>query len=287
MKKPMERSAFTLIELLVTVAIIAVLAAMLLPALHRARGNALRVHCLSNLKQISLGYEMFAGDNDDHYPPVWETADAVGTAEPYSAFWWAGTTQAEAEKSTPYFADALLANDYSDKAVWDCPVNDGVADHYDSSWNPCGPFENQPEYAMSGYFSGWRGTMHDVNTFHQPGQPGENIQFGEGIKISMIDFTSQGMLLSEKPDMNYPLHWPYGGNMSHCRSGFWTAKFGHTYKNGLSNVLYFDGHADARTAQKLWPGHVSNNGMGGSAVPLWVPIKVPWLATRDKWWDWQ
>ena len=64
-KKP---PAFTLIELLVVIAIIAILAAILFPVFARARENARRSSCASNLKQISLGIIQYTQDYDEMYP---------------------------------------------------------------------------------------------------------------------------------------------------------------------------------------------------------------------------
>ena len=65
----MKTRAFTLIELLVVIAIIAVLMAILMPTLRAAKDHARRIHCISNVKSLALGWFMYQEDNDGELVP--------------------------------------------------------------------------------------------------------------------------------------------------------------------------------------------------------------------------
>ena len=86
-KRNMQRRAFTLIELLVVIAIIAILAAILFPVFAQAKAAAKRTADLSNVKNITLGMFLYAGDADDCVPPVFQ-AGPGGYGTRYTGLEW-------------------------------------------------------------------------------------------------------------------------------------------------------------------------------------------------------
>ncbi len=81
------KKGFTLIELLVVIAIIAILAAILFPVFGRARENARRSSCQSNIKQIGLGFKQYTQDYDEKFPVAISNNNVAATYDPGDLGW--------------------------------------------------------------------------------------------------------------------------------------------------------------------------------------------------------
>lgn len=133
------RRAFTLIELLVVLAVIALLAAILLPVFAQTREAARRTRCISNLRQLILAHQVYVSDNDDTLP-AWYYARPGGGYIIWPEF------------LRPYYRDPRLLDQGFTTA----------ADRKDSAW--------LADYVLCAWGSGGRGTMTDPY-WRWPGAP--------------------------------------------------------------------------------------------------------------------
>jgi prepilin-type N-terminal cleavage/methylation domain-containing protein/prepilin-type processing-associated H-X9-DG protein len=203
--------AFTLIELLVVIAVIAILAAMLLPALSKAKASAVQTKCLSNLKQINLAMVMYCADNHDTTPgentaPLYDPFDEVGSG---GIWWW----YKELVKSYA----GITAQSSSNDVVFQCPMDRGWKGVSTEWVNPLWTYQNL-DYGSYQYNGIWNDTPSTNNLLN--------------IKLSDVRHPTRTWLMSE-----WCFTWAYSWHDS------LTGVQNISYNNAIGNVSFVDGHA--------------------------------------------
>jgi prepilin-type N-terminal cleavage/methylation domain-containing protein len=162
-RKQSDKGAFTLIELLVVIAIIAILAALLLPALAHAKESAKRTACLSNMRQLGIGMNLYATQNNDVVIPVRNEVPADNSGQ-----WVPGCLNIGQTSAADSVGLKLATNGSS---VWLCPsrVNDiGHLPAYDPGI---------PQWVIGySYFGGMQRWINPAGTFtaHSPNKLGSS-----------------------------------------------------------------------------------------------------------------
>jgi len=121
-------AGFTLIELLVVIAIIAVLAAILLPALAAAKSRAYAVQCVANIRQLQIGWNAYANENDDRMIP--NAPIGIGTNDS----WCGGASESwgasDANTNVYYYTTSLMAPYMGNQiGVYRCPADNIPSDN--------------------------------------------------------------------------------------------------------------------------------------------------------------
>src|SRR5215813_7514859 len=138
------RTGFTLIELMVVIAILAILAGLLLPALARSKAKVQATVCSSDLRQLGQAFMMYLHDNNDIFPTA--AAKSGLGAQPEDWIWWqvkkGGTTMRDPSQGSimPFLGKY-------DTRLFRCPI-DTDAEHRETAWRK-NPGQEQYFYSYS------------------------------------------------------------------------------------------------------------------------------------------
>lgn len=276
-KKRSRFQAFTLIELLVVIAIIAILAALLLPVLTAAKKKAQGAACMSNTRQLTLGWLMYPDDNDDKLmlPGNWVNAGSGFNYEDWSAS--SGNTDAKLILDPgPKNDTALIAPYARNPGVFKCP-----ADIYDC---PAGP--RVRSVSMNGALGG--NPDFGTGTAYQPN--GEQRVYFSAKKPS--DLKTPGpvniwVILDEHPDsINDASFMLNAGKWSGAGQEYWRDFPGNLHNNCVS-ISFADGHSeihkwmDPRTSQPVqYKSFATTTTPLNQSVNIKHSVDYEWLEDR-------
>lgn len=219
-----KRRSFTLIELLIVIAIIAILAAMLLPVLNKAREIAKSISCVSNLKQVGMAMQSYTNDYNGYFQHY---HGAFKNARNYSGI----------PRLSPYLGgpslDEIIQRNLDDTKipkVFFCPSRN----------IPANAIRGQYTYGIA--FSNITGSSGVYKAFRNPTVSLEKNQGLGDRKVNLSNIIFAADVYSGKPD-----------HLSNALYGGRDERYGNIHTiHGSANLLFGDSHVEGNVFQKIY-----------------------------------
>lgn len=213
-----RRSGFTLIELLVVIAIIAILAALLTPALGGARNKAKQVLCMNNLKQWGTATALYLQENDDRFPYSRDRTINVGDGD---VIWFDMLYRyVGIAPSTAWPGVQFMPGRRKNTTIKNCPVKDALSAPADNG--------TATDYGVNAHLFGYRQPDGSIDN-------PDNAVVGRAGEITKMDRTLMFM------DGWYQI--PYWSFLARTNPSYMYA--GAQYRHaGGATALFVDGHAE-------------------------------------------
>ncbi len=259
--------AFTLIELLVVIAIIAILAALLLPTLAKSKEQAQGVKCLSNLRQLTLAWVMYSGDNKDYLAvngdENYEPTILNLTANPQ---WCPGREDELAECTNRFIMAGLIYPYARNPAVYICPADStAVLNNFVQTRTP-----KTRSVSMNGWISPAPPSIQDLGSstgciiYHKAGD------------LSNPGASKIWMLMDENP-------WSINDAFMVCNPQDTTwVDHPASYHNRANGISFCDGHAEIHKWMDpaVYNYNLQDAAAGQNPTPV-VPSDLHWLQSAS------
>jgi len=269
--------AFSLVELLVVLASIGVLVSLLAPSLAGARRGAHAAVCLSNLRQLALGWTLYAADHADRAMPLayWSAEDVGPGGE--QLFWWGshGSSVRPVDHARGFLSPYLAAG-LHERSVYECPAQPW------GTYRPQGPSKQiTSTYGYNGYYlspartPGWGAAIghRPWRRLHEIARPVELAVFADALLPG-----GRGALPSNTALLDPPMLFEAPGRWRENPSPTSAFRHGGGARRRACAVAAADAHAAAHPAEPGWLTHPEQGigSIGGRNDPTYVPDWEDW-----------